>query len=165
MINNKTITLLLILFGETFSFGAYAGVTYITCKDVAKHLKIYVQNPQNVGSSWRLYVRPRNSACLVSPSSYSKEGSINTMINSYIQPGTKNCEDSYKSYFTVSVPDLPYDEKSKWPSSATSRIWIEFLVFGKSQVEVYPVDINWRRMMKPNGHQDTNVEVSSACIR
>ncbi|MEI6412655.1 MAG: hypothetical protein WCP34_00145 [Pseudomonadota bacterium] len=72
--------------------------------------KAYVQEPDNVGTSWRLFIRPRNGACLDAPavgyqSPYDTKGqSSGSSKTEYADPGSKNCDDGYKSYVSVSIP-------------------------------------------------------------
>jgi hypothetical protein len=78
--------------------------------DAGKYLKVYVQEPDNIGSSWRLYVRPRNKACLTltgngfqSPASTPGQ-TDGTGKSGSISPGSKNCDDDYKSRMSVDIP-------------------------------------------------------------
>ncbi|CAK0762343.1 hypothetical protein CCP4SC76_3690008 [Gammaproteobacteria bacterium] len=72
--------------------------------------KAYIQEPDNVGTSWRLYIRPRNGACLDAPavgykSPSDTEGqSDGSSKSKYAEPGSKNCDDDYKSYVSVDMP-------------------------------------------------------------
>lgn len=87
----------------------------ITSVPAANHLAIYNAYPAGVGTSWRLYIRPRNGASLGSISGKPWVKSPVGMAEKYlvpdgiakdrpIEPGTKNNDDSYKSYITVDMP-------------------------------------------------------------
>ena len=141
----KTIIVLFFLFVETISCSAYA------CKDVAKYMKVYVQHPDNVGSSWRLYVRPRNGVCLDPNASYIQRD-IGMTGDSVIQPGTKNCEDSYKSFFPIRAP---YMQGYSGPTTEVSIFY-----WGKGLPGLYEVEITWERHWNPE-----SVSVVSACIK
>jgi len=76
----------------------------------AKYIAIYNQNPQNAGSSWRLYIRPRKGACLEPKgtgfqSPHDTPGqSSGSKQSAAIHDGAHNCAAKYKSYISVDVP-------------------------------------------------------------
>ena len=76
----------------------------------AKYIAIYNQNPQNAGSSWRLYIRPRKGACLEPygtgfQSPHDTPGQSNgSKQAAAIHDGGHNCAAKYKSYISVDVP-------------------------------------------------------------
>jgi hypothetical protein len=76
----------------------------------AKYIAIYNRDPQNAGSSWRFYIRPRKGACLEPSgtgfqSPHDTPGQSNgSKKSAAIHPGSKNCSAKYKSYISVDVP-------------------------------------------------------------
>lgn len=76
----------------------------------AKYIAVYNQNPQNAGSSWRLYIRPRKGACLEPKgtgfqSPHDTPGQSNgSKQAATIHDGAHNCAAKYKSYISVDVP-------------------------------------------------------------
>ncbi len=92
----------------------------------AKYVKAYVQNPQDVGTSWRLYMRPRNGACLYADQHYvsptdTKGQSDGKAKTARVHPGSKNCSDKYKSYIGVDIPSASaiYDTFVNYEKSPT----------------------------------------------
>ncbi len=71
------------------------------CKGASKYLAVYAQYPENVGTSWRYYIRPRNGSCLKEQSS-SYPG-MPEPVQLKIHDGLHNCKDNYKSYVTIAV--------------------------------------------------------------
>lgn len=78
--------------------------------DTRNYAKFYVQYPDDIGTSWRLYVRPRNGACLSavgngfqSPT-HTTDLSDGSKKSAGIHPGDHNCDDDYKSYMSVDIP-------------------------------------------------------------
>ncbi|MFI0434162.1 MAG: hypothetical protein ACH350_00355 [Parachlamydiaceae bacterium] len=76
----------------------------------AKYLAIYAKDTLNIGTSWRLYVRPRNGACL-EPTNTGFQSPVNTpgqnngiKKSASFHDGKHNCGDEYKSYISVDVP-------------------------------------------------------------
>ena len=82
----------------------------IVQSEAGKYAKVYVQEADNIGSSWRLYVRPRNKSSLKvtghgfmspvgTPGQTDGKGQ-----SASISPGTKNGDDDYKSRMSVDIP-------------------------------------------------------------
>ncbi len=69
----------------------------------AKYVAVYMQSPDNIGTSWRLYIRPRNSSCLYADQDYqSPKGAPHATAR--VKPGDQNCNDNYKSYISLYIP-------------------------------------------------------------
>jgi len=114
---------------------AHAGCPTLESGLTAKYVAVYVQNPDNVGSSWRLYVRPRNGSCLYASMDYKSPADASGHASARVHPGDKNCEDSYKSYVSLSVP-------------SPSAIWGTWTAEGKPTM----VGVSLKGTLNPGGN-------------
>ena len=102
----------------------------------AAHIAIYNQSSQNIGTSWRLYMRPRrNGACLELPAGYQSPTHTpgqgdGSKQSSAIHPGTKNCSQNFKSYVPVAVP-------------SAQAVYDTFTQFKTSDGKPQPTAIGW----------------------
>ena len=150
-----------------------------------KYGKVYVQEPNNISNSWRLYIRPRNGACLTlsgngfqSPTltpgqTDGKAGSAG------INPGSKNCNDDHKSYMAVDIPAAQaiYDTYTAakidtttglavWPSQASKQQTMIGFNFDTTKNGGYSGVIYVAPMIKPDGSYDNqNAKVTGLCYK
>lgn len=148
----------------------------VLSSDAGKYLKVYVQEPDNIGSSWRLYVRPRNGSCLTltgngfqSPASTpgqtdgaSKSGDIS--------PGSKNCDDDYKSRMSVDIPSgkAIYDTYTALKTDGTISKTRTMVGFGvdTTKSDAYKGVVYVIPMTKANGDYDNaNSKVLGMCFK
>ena len=69
----------------------------------AKYVAVYMESPDNMGTSWRLYIRPRNGSCLYADQYYQSPKGANP-DSSRVKPGSQNCNTGYHSYISLKVP-------------------------------------------------------------
>ncbi len=82
---------------------AYASCPTLDQGSAKNYVADYVQSPDNIGTSWRFYIRPRNGSCLNADQNYqSPKGSKNRTAK--VNDGGHNCSDNYKSYISLVVP-------------------------------------------------------------
>ena len=102
----------------------------------AKYVAAYVKNPDSVGNSWRLYIRPRNGSCLYADMHYRSPRDSAAYASARVKPGDKNCEDGYKSYISLSVP-------------SPSAIWGTWVAKGKPTF----VGVSLKGTLNPGGNE------------
>lgn len=102
----------------------------------AKYVAAYVKNPDSVGNSWRLYIRPRNGSCLYANMNYRSPKDSPGHASAHVNPGNKNCEDDYKSYISLSVP-------------SPSAIWGTWVVNGMPTF----VGVSLKGTLNPGGNE------------
>ena len=101
----------------------------------AKYVAVYMQSPDNIGTSWRLYIRPRNGSCLYADQDYqSPKGAPHATAK--VNPGSKNCSDDYKSYISLYIPPA-------------SEIWGTFSVQSKPTT----IGVDLKGTLNPKGNK------------
>jgi hypothetical protein len=130
-------------------------------KHVAKYLAIYNQNSEDVGDSWRYYIRPRKGACLTQKGT----NIVGTSAVPYmvIHPGSKNCSAKYKSYVTIPVP-------KPTTQSGTPVLTTLYVTIGNTKAHAtsdgpggYGTEINFQPFTRADGTPGMNVV--AVCFR